>query len=162
VLAKEQVDAGETLEYAPALVISKEYVQTSTVLDAIVIQWNCLEPVRIKTASVQYQPNSLCFEAPTKRQMPLLEETVLFPLAENIALLSRNLTNFNAHIDVKPDEYNQDSFCLRVVATKPIEVGQVVMVKLPLPPTESIVEELALTGQPIAPSLLSEGQSDKL
>jgi hypothetical protein len=161
VMAKERVDAGETLEYSPALVISKEYVQTSTALDAIVIQWNCLEPpVGIKTVSVQYQPDSMCFEAHPKRQMPI-EETVLLPLAGSIALLSRNLTNFNARIDVEPDEYNKDSFCLRVVATEPIEVGQVVTVKLPPPPTESLVEELALTGQPIAPSLLSEGQSDE-
>jgi hypothetical protein len=159
VTAKERVDAGETLVYAPALVISKEYVQTSTVLDAIVIQWNCLEPVGIKTVSVQYQPDSLGFEAPTQRQIPL-EETVLFPLAGNIALLSRNLTNFNARIEVEPDEYNKDSFCLRVVATKSIEVGQVVTVKLPSPCTESLVEELALTGQPMAPSLFSESPSD--
>lgn len=159
VVAKERVDVGETLEYSPALVLSKAYIQ-STLLEPFVVSWNDLDPIGIETVSIHHEIDDENFAPPTQQLLPV-EETALFPLAGSIGLLARSLTNFNTRMFVEPDEYNEDSFCLRIVATKAIEIGEVVKVHLPRPSTTSLVDELALTGQPLSLNIMSDSSGEE-
>jgi hypothetical protein len=159
VVAKERVDVGETLEFSPALALSKAYIQ-NTLLEPFVVSWNDLDPIGIENVSIHHEIDDEHFAPPTQQLLPV-EETALFPLAGSIGLLARSLTNFNTRMFVEPDEYNEDSFCLRIVATKAIEIGEVVKVHLPRPSTTSLVDELALTGQPLSLNIMSDSSGEE-
>lgn len=156
VVAKERADVGETLEFAPALVLSKEYSQ-NTLLVPFAIAWHDLEPIGIDNIRIQVDDEH---EASTQVLLPV-EETCLFPLAGSMGLLTRCLKSSNARMHVEPDACNENSFCLRVVATKAIETGELVTVHLPRPPMSTLIKELALTGQPLASSILSDDAGEK-
>jgi hypothetical protein len=157
VIARERVEEGVTLEFAPVMVLSKHAIR-GTLLETLGISWKDLEPSGFEFVTIQRQHDGPgCVTI--KEQIPI-GDSVLFPLGGSIALVSRSLIHHNARVEVEPDDYNESSFCLRIVATKLIEVGEVVVLHLPQPATAPMVVELALTGQPLAASLLMDNDAN--
>jgi SET domain len=166
VICREDVEEGATLEVVPVLVLFKSAVM-GTLLETIVMDWKDLEyshsvvPGNVVKVTISEDAENDQNTPPVRCSTKIagMDETVLLALAGNLSLLWRSMTEFNSRLVVDQDEYNDSGFLLRLVATSQIRTGEIVVVKMPsFSPAsiERMVEELALTGQPVVPDLISE------
>lgn len=161
VSASKHIEKGETIEYVPALLLRKDLTE-STLLEPLAFSWQDMDetspafatgrPIQV---NVQYQPDLDKAVTSTKVQIPT-EQSVLFALAGTISLMARASRQdgaFNAVLHVETDPYNEDGFCVRAIACHAIVPGdRIVLGVSGWNPslTETIVEELCLTGQPFS------------
>jgi hypothetical protein len=166
VICRQDVKKGETLEVSPVLVLPKRSVEGS-ILEALTINWEDLECSQevvsqefTKIMIHQESDNDASItKVSSSTKEAKLNVTVILPLAGNLSFIARNLTDFNARMSVELDPFNKSGFLLRLEATKPLWQGD--KITAALPPlsgalTTRVIEELALTGQPILCDLISE------
>jgi hypothetical protein len=166
VICREHVDIGGTLEVVPVLVLSKQIVK-GTIVEPLVIEWKDVEPlpdsdlgddVRSVLFPEIVKENHVSRVKFSKRDLAR-DETVVFGLAGSLSLINRSMDEYNACCFVERDPCNDGGFLVRVVATKSIASGEQVVVKLPAfseKNLEKIIEELALSGQPVTMDVSSE------
>jgi len=161
VLTGQNIDRGETIDFVPALLMKKSLVESS-ILESLAFSWEDIDatsPV-LKTLGgsssvhVQFQPD-LDHVTPKPQMIVLpMEESVLFVLAGNISLMARRERTygdeaFNAILLSEEDPCNTHGYCIRVIATRPIERGEAIVIGVKLrKPSENVQTELCLTGQP--------------
>jgi uncharacterized protein YceK len=134
-------NAGTLLEILPALLMPKHMV-LDTLLEPIVLFWNDLEPSSFvnpdlfpKTVPVLSQIHAPSGIFHDTVQLDRVEETVLLPLGGSLAVLERTTSDdpadYNCRLEgITPDPWNENAFTIRIVATKPIEVGERLVLKL--------------------------------
>ena len=172
--AKVNIKAeGITLEIVPALIISKKAVK-KTLLEPIVLQWKDIEPCSldpsihsIDTLKVLYKRDSTCWLPQYEDKG--IEHTCIIPLAGSLALIERttsdNPDDYNCRLEgIVADEHNENAFTLRIVSTKPIQVGEQLVLKMANISASKkrhnfIWMELLETGQP-TPTTTETKQTD--
>lgn len=162
----QDVKEGETLEVVPALVLPKSNIEGS-LLETIATHWEDLEvshnrlssdnSIKVVLSDEVNDLERIAWVRP-RSKMASLQDTVFLALAGNLSLLWRSLSDHNSYLVVESDKCNESGFLLRLVASRPIRLGERVVVKLPAFSSismEMIVEELALTGQTVVPEMIS-------
>jgi hypothetical protein len=165
VICTDDVEKGESLEVVPVLVLLKSSIDGS-LLETISMEWKDLECPQdlitndhvdvVLSNEVEVDPSAEGVRSITKTAK--IQETILFALAGNLSLLWRHMTDYNARLVVERDMCNKSGFLVRLVVTRRIQTLERVIVKLPpmlSSSVERMVEELALTGQPVIPDLIS-------
>ena len=165
-IAKE----GITMEIVPALIISKKIVR-KTLLEPIVLQWKDIEPSSfdpsfhsLETLRVLYKRESTCWLPQYEDKG--IENTCIVPLAGSLALMERTTSDdpndYNCRLeDIKLDEFNENAFCVRIVSTRPIKVGEQLILKMSNISASKkrhnlIWMELLETGQPVPTKTTTE------
>lgn len=168
-IAKISIKAGERIELAPALVLSKDQLK-STSLAPFGLYWQDLteehhialrelrEAGRLK---VQHQGHDT--EWHRRDHFTIFEDVVVFPAAGSVGMIerigggSKDDTNCEMKIRSSGPESEGAGLVLEVLATKDIQAGDTL--RLDIAPTGSDEEKLALiailesTGQPLSDAL---------
>ena len=165
-IAKIHIESGERIEIAPALVLSRRFVE-NTVLSPLCFYWEDLAEqhhdslIALREAGqfkVQYQ--SPFTEWRRVDRFEGFETSVIFPAGGFIGMVERVGTdNPNCRMEIKPSGSGAGSvgLVLEVIALTNIEAGEVL--RLNISPTGSVSERLKLakvleiTGQPISDTL---------
>ena len=166
VVCIENIDIGDTLEVVPVLVLSKSIVK-GTIAEPLVLEWKDLESLPDRdlgddVRSVLFPEivkENLVSKVKFSKRDLARDETVIFGLAGSLSLIDRSMDEYNACCFVERDPCNDGGFLVRVTATKSIVSGEKVVVKLPAfsqKNLEKIIEELALSGQPVTMDASSE------
>jgi hypothetical protein len=164
VICRENVQEGETLELVPVLVLSKSLVK-GTIIESLVVEWKDLES--LPNDKLDDEVRSIVFPEVVKEGLLSMvklkkyeiarDETVVFGLAGCLTLIKRCMNEYNCCCLVERDPCNDGGFLVRVVAAKSILSGERVVAKLPAQrDLARIVEELALSGQPVATEFLPD------
>jgi uncharacterized protein len=167
-------EAGTLLEILPALLVDKEMV-VGTLLEPIVLFWNDLESSSVLDHGPEmvhfFHPSSETEWAREEYVLDRFEETVLLTIGGNLALLERTVSDdpddYNCRLDgIVPDSSNKNAFTIRIVATKPIEVGERLVLKMAgmsasLEARHELWNLLVETGQPLTPSPESEEEEEE-
>jgi hypothetical protein len=169
--AKVSIDeAGTLLEIAPAHVMDKETI-LNTLLEPLVVFWNDIEPSSLmlqaendnfpETVQVLYKDSETDW---SRQYMELkrVEESVLLPLGGGLSMLERTTSedpdDYNCRLEgITPDRWNDHAFTIRVVSTKPIAVGERLVLKMAgissSPETRhALWQQLVATDQPDTPA----------
>jgi hypothetical protein len=180
--AKVRIDqAGTLLELGPALIMAKNLI-LDTFLEPIVLFWNDLElflpdededddglPETVSVLTRAVRTNDIHLETVEWNRVT---ETVLVPVGGSLALLERTTskdpTEYNCRLEgIAPDPWNDNAFTIRIVSTKPIEVGERLVLKLAnrsasLKSQVALWKHLVDTGQPLSTTTTTppEGYSD--
>ncbi len=156
------IQTGETIEYVPALLLPKALIR-STILEPLAIFWDDFEESspafqidgRPDRVFVQYQPDLDDRTPPSTQRDIRAIESVLFALAGSISMMARVCrksldSDYNAVLEVEDDLYNQNGYCVRAIACKPIAPGERIILGVLQQDlaTDIIVQELCLRGQP--------------
>jgi hypothetical protein len=172
-------EAGTLLEILPALVLAKEMV-LDTDLEPIVLFWDDLESSSFgttldpdfklpETVNVMYQNRDTDWSSEYE-ELNRVEETVLVPLGGSLSVLQRTTSDdpqdYNCRLEgITPDRWNKNAFTIRIVSTKPIEVGERLVLKLAgnsaSPHSRhALLTQLVATGQPFTPPPPEDYQDD--
>lgn len=161
VTACQNISQGETIDFVPAMILQKSLIK-ATILESLAFSWDDVDessaalPQRNQTCNVyvQYQPDvDTTTPEPVMLRVPV-EDSILFVLAGGISMMARcerkaGSRAFNAVLHTEEDPCNEHGYCVRAIATRPIEAGELVVigVKTRIPP-DDVQTELCLTGQP--------------
>jgi uncharacterized protein len=166
--AKVAIDKeGTLLEIAPALIFAKEIV-CNTLLEPIALFWNDLEPASLDEEGSNFAESlRILYKNIDTQWLPryetLLREdaTALLPLGGSLALLDRtssdNPDDYNCRLEgIMPDRWNEHAFTIRIVSTKSIEMGELLVLKMggissSIKTRQNLWVELVETGQPLPP-----------
>eukprot|EP00934_Nitzschia_sp_Nitz4_P005257 Nitzschia sp. Nitz4//scaffold7_size249615//67219//72638//NITZ4_001156-RA/size249615-snap-gene-0.251-mRNA-1//-1//CDS//3329558379//5247//frame0 len=154
VIAKQDIAKGETVEYCPVLLIPRQLVDQYSLVQSLGFCSDDIEDSAgsfPSTVPLEHHFDVEGFKPPVCVLTPT-NQVVWFPLAGNIGLYRRSPKG-NTKLVAEQDPYHTNSYCLRVVATQWISIGDELVLGGMNPCSDeaqdAMYEELALTGQPV-------------